>query len=65
MSSTKITEGDLYNIKKYVDLDVGIKEVCPRLLDNHRIEDMCYQLKASRDKLMEELRSMVVEEGDI
>lgn len=65
MSSTKITEGDLYIIKKYVDLDVGIKEVCPGLLDNRRIEIMCYQLKASRDKLMEELESMVVEEGSI
>ena len=65
MSKLTIDAGTMYNLEKYCDLEMGVKEVCPELLEDHRIEELCYQLLHARHMLKHELLSRVVyEEGD-
>lgn len=65
MSKLTIDAGTMYNLGKYVNMDEGVKEVCPKLLEDHRIEDLCYQLLHARHMLKEELLSRVAYEEEV
>ena len=64
MSKLIIDAGAMYNLEKYTNMDEGVKEVCPELLEDHRIEDLCYQLMHARHMLKNELLSRVVYEEE-
>lgn len=47
-----ISRGDLFNIEKYVDLDIGIEQVIPHVLESDQeLKRLCQKFKWARKNL--------------
>ena len=60
----KLTFGEVYNIQKYYNVDIGIKEVKPELLQEPKVLHACQQIKLYTEYLEEYLKENEIDEGE-
>lgn len=58
----KLTYSEVYNIKKYYNIEDGIKEIKPELLEDASVKHACEQIKLHTEYLNKYLEDNEIEE---